>query len=275
MKNNGQFLEIEKEYSNYARARIVVVPLPYEATTSYGKGTKNGPAAILAASQHVETFDVELSSEPYKKIGIHTLKAQKLSTVGKTINKLVADGKLPIIIGGEHSLTPKIVQELTKKEKNLSVLQLDAHADLRDKYRGRKDSHACVMRRILEICPAVQAGVRSLSEEEYGWAKRSGQIDKIHWAGQPLDAKKICSQLSDLVYITVDVDVFDPSIMPATGTPEPGGLLWNEVISLLKVVSSRKKIVGFDVVELSPLKGQNAPDFMAAKLVYKMIGFIR
>lgn len=249
--------------------KFVVVPVPYEATTTYGKGTKRGPAAILAASQHVENFDHELGFDPAGEFGIATLKPVSVQGARSKVQGLMKDKKIPVILGGEHSITPVIVKELAKKYDDLSVLQLDAHADLRDSYKGKKNSHACVMRRVLEICPAVQAGIRSISEEEYLWAKENGQLKKISFDHR----RPKIAELSDNVYITIDVDVFDPSVVPATGTPEPGGWSWEETLDVLKLVCKTKNIVGFDVVELSPRKKDLVSPFTVAKLVYKLIAF--
>lgn len=254
-------------------AHFLILPVPYEATTSYGKGTKRGPSAILKALSYVEEFDEELQVEIRPGEEYLISRAVKLADSGARIAGILADSKIPVILGGEHSITPVAVKAFTDKYSDLSVLQLDAHADLRDAYQGKKNSHACVMRRVLEICPAVQAGIRSISKEEWDFAKQSGQLEKIHWAGK-IDVKNIIHQLKQHVYITLDVDVFDPAVVPAVGTPEPGGLLWREVLAILKAVCSAKKVVGFDVVELSPRKGDIASDFTVAKLVWKMMGYL-
>ncbi|MFH0886885.1 MAG: agmatinase [bacterium] len=282
------FLEIEPKYREYQAAKAVVIPAPYEATTTYGKGTKKGSTAILAASQQVELYDHQLGTEPYK-IGIATMAAIKMNSgnyrekVGSSVAQVLKDKKFPILIGGEHSLTYGAVKASVEKYPDLSVLQIDAHADLRDVYYRSKWNHGCVMRRILEICPAVQVGIRSISAEEVEFAKSSGQIERIHWAESAsaqtaADLKalttKIGSQLSKNVYITVDTDGFDPSIIPGTGTPEPGGLDWYEVLDIIKAVFRSKNVVGCDVMELSPIKGQLASEFTVAKLVYKMIGYL-
>lgn len=269
-----QFLEIETEYRGYKKARFVVVPVPHEATTSFGKGTKRGPDAILRASQHIENFDEELGSEIYRRAPIHTLKPLSVRRLEARVAGLLRDDKIPVILGGEHSLTHQVLPALKQYHKNISVLQLDAHADLRDNYQNRKESYACVMRRILEICPAVQVGQRSISEEEWKFAKKTGQLKKIHWANKLRALPEIIRQLSSNVYITVDVDVFDPSIVPAVGTPEPGGLGWYEVLEILKQVCKSKNVVGFDVVELSPRKDDLVSDFTVAKLVYKLMGYV-
>jgi agmatinase len=253
---------------------FVIVPCPHEATTCYGRGTKKGPAAILRAFRHVELFDEELGYEPCRKGGIFIEKPVAVGRLPLAVSKILKDNKIPVILGGEHSLTPFAVKAAAEKYKNLSVLQLDAHADLRDSYQGSKNSHACAVRRVLEICPVVQVGIRSISLEEWAWAKKTGQINKIHFAEKLELVEKIEDQLHKNVYITVDVDVFDPSVIPATGTPEPGGMFWYEVLDVLKGVCLTKNVVGFDVVELAPRKGDNASDFTVAKLIYKIMGFV-
>ena len=275
------------EHSQYATSRAVVFPVPLERTTSYEHGTRNGPAAILAASRNMELYDEELELEPYKEIGIHTLPAIDTSdgTLDEVITEiftaqlgLLEDGKFTVALGGEHSLTPPLVSATAKKFKDLSVLQIDAHADLRDEYHGNPASHACAMRRVVEVCPAVQVGIRSLSVEE---AQAIPHLNtSIYWAKDiaraPLKSwiAKVLADLSPNVYLTIDLDGFDPAFVPATGTPEPGGLDWMQVTSLIRAVSDHKKIVGMDVVELLPQPGDHASDFLAAKLVYKCLGYI-
>ena len=261
--------------SDYSQSKFVVVPVPHEATTTYGKGTKNGPAAILRASEHLEEFDEELGFETDKRSGIHTLKPIRISHLASRTSKIMDDRKIPIILGGEHSISAYAVKAAAAKYKNLSILHFDAHADLRDTLRGSKNNHGCAMRRVYEICPnLVQVGLRSISKEEYDFARNNGQLNKMHWAQKIELAEKIENQLKNNVYISFDVDVFDPGIMPATGTPEPGGMFWYEVTDILSRVCTDKNIVGVDVVELSPIKGQPAPDFTVAKLIYKMMGYI-
>ena len=275
------------EHSQYATSRAVIFPVPLERTTSYEHGTRNGPAAILAASRNMELYDEELELEPYKEIGIHTLPA--IDTADGTLDEVITeiftaqlglleDDKFTVALGGEHSLTPPLVSATAKKFKNLSVLQIDAHADLRDEYQGNPASHACAMRRVVEVCPAVQVGIRSLSVEEAQaiphlrtsmyWAKDIARAPLKSWIA------KVLADLSPNVYITIDLDGFDPAFVPATGTPEPGGLDWMQVTSLIRAVADHKKIVGMDVVELLPQPGDHASDFLAAKLVYKCLGYI-
>jgi agmatinase len=278
---------IPEEHSLYETARAVIFPVPLERSSSYEYGTRNGPSAILAASRNMELYDDELELEPYKEIGIATLRA--IDTADGTIDEvttelytaqlgILEDGKFPVALGGEHSLTPPLVSATAKKFGDLTVLQIDAHADLRDEYQGNPASHACTMRRVVEVCPAVQVGIRSLSEEE---AKAIPHLrTKIYWAKDivraPMKAwiAKVLNDLSAHVYLTIDVDGFDPSIIPATGTPEPGGLDWHQVTSLVRAVADHKKIVAMDVVELLPQAGDHASDFLAAKLVYKCLGYI-
>jgi agmatinase len=259
---------------DYQTARFVVLPCPHEATTSYGHGTRRGPAAILRASQQLELFDEELGYEPHLKGPIYTEKPVPAAGLRSAVARIIKAKKIPVILGGEHSLTPLAVRELAKKYRDLSVLQLDAHADLRDTYQGLKQSHACALRRVLEICPAVQVGIRSLSAGEWQWAQNSGQAKKVHFASKLEETPRIESQLSRHVYITIDVDVFDPAVIPATGTPEPGGLFWYEVLEILKGVCATKKVVGCDIVELSPRRSDIVSDFTVAKLVYKLIGYL-
>jgi agmatinase len=210
---------------------------------------------------------------------VSTLKPLKVGNrtdISKAVARLLKASKVPVIIGGEHSITPFAVRPCKDKWRDLTVLQIDAHADLRDSFEGKRVSHAAAMRRVIEICPVVQAGIRNISREEYSFAMSTGQLKRMHFAlnFNEGEIKKIVNQLSGTVYVSIDVDGFDPSIMPSTGTPEPGGLLWRQVLSLLNAVASSKKIVGFDVVEFSPIKGMHAPDFMIAKLIYKFIGYI-
>jgi agmatinase len=278
---------IPEEHSLYETARAVIFPVPLERSASYEYGTRNGPSAILAASRNLELYDDELELEPYKEIGIATLRA--IDTADGTMDEvttelytaqlgILEDGKFPVALGGEHSLTPPLVSATAKKFRDLTVLQIDAHADLRDEYQGNPASHACTMRRVVEVCPAVQVGIRSLSEEE---AKAIPHLrTKIYWAKDivraPMKAwiAKVLDDLSAHVYLTIDVDGFDPSIIPATGTPEPGGLDWHQVTSLVRAVADHKKIVAMDIVELLPQDGDHASDFLAAKLVYKCLGYI-
>lgn len=277
---------IPEEHSRYESSRAVIFPIPLERTTPH-HGTCNGPAAILAASRSLELYDEELQVEPYKEIGIHTL--PPIDTMDGTLDEvttelftaecaLLDDGKFPVALGGEHSLTPPLVSALSKKYRNLSVLHIGAHAALRREYQGHPANRACSMRRVIEVCHAVQVGIRSLSAEEAHelphlptkiyWAKDISRVPLKSWIATVL------SDISASVYLTVSVDAFDPSIVPATGRPEPGGLDWYQVTSLLRAVAGHKKIVGMDVVDLVPQVGHHASDALAAKLIYKCLGYV-
>ncbi len=278
-----RFAGIPTRFSQWENSRVTIIPVPYEGTVSYKKGTKNGPKAIIEASNHLELYDEELDLEPYT-IGIHTsapLSVERLApedmteAVYQRITFVINHNKFPVTVGGEHSITIGIVKAFQKHYPCLSVLQLDAHADLRNYYLGSSYNHACVMRRISEQCKFLGLGIRSLSAEEAQYLKsRSLKLissqeikDKKHWRNL------VSRVLSDEVYLTIDLDVLDPSIMPAVGTPEPGGLRWEDILEIMRFVIENKKILGIDVVELCPLPNQVAPDFLAAKLIYKLIGY--
>lgn len=281
------FAALPEEHSRYETARAVIFSVPLERSTTYMTGTRNGPAAILAASRNMELYDEELACEPYTKIGIATLQA--IDTQDGTLDKVLAelhtaelgllkDGKFPVVLGGEHSLTAPLVAAAAKCFADLTVLQIDAHADLREAYQGNPASHASVMRRVMEICPAVQVGIRSLSIEE---AEAIPKLrTKIYWAKDIVRAPlqnwvaRVADDLSEHVYLTVDLDGFDPAFVPATGTPEPGGLDWHQVTTLIREVAARRNVVAMDVVELLPQPGDHASDFLAAKLIYKTLGYI-
>ncbi|MDH5803562.1 MAG: agmatinase [Gemmatimonadota bacterium] len=280
----NQFLGLPPEHSNFESARVVILPVPYQATVSWMSGTKNGPSAMVNASQYVELYDHELDREPYK-IGIHTLPElllpatgpkEALEVLGNAVGSLLDEGKFVIMIGGEHSLSsPPILQHAERMgAKKLSVLQLDAHTDLRDEYDGTPFSHACVMHRVHESVDIVPVGIRSMTSEERSLAKEKNiPILFGHELETPGWIDRVMERLGPDVYITFDVDYFDPSVMPATGTPEPGGGFWYPTMQLLERVFREKNVVGCDVVELAPIPGFVAPDFLVAKLVYKMIGF--
>ena len=265
-------------------AKFVVVPVPYDLTSTYQSGSRRGPSAIIEASANMELYDEELKKETYLA-GIHTTlpvaidargPKNMVNSVRKKISRIASLNKIPVMLGGEHSVTLGAVQAVIEKYPELTVLQFDAHADLRDTYQGSPYSHACVARRISEICPLTQVGIRSMSKEEGEFLPKSKVksysadfvLENKNWA------ETVCKDLKGDIFITIDLDVFDPSIMPATGTPEPGGLYWKDVLHLLKLVSVSGNIRGFDVVELAPLPGVVTPDFMAAKLIYRTMGYI-
>src|SRR5881628_3875848 len=272
---------LEPEFSDLDRARCAILPVPYDFTTSYQGGTRSGPRAILEASRNMELWDEELGAT--YRAGIHTLPELEPTALGpeamvdrveKAVSWILDHGKLPAMLGGEHSITAGAIRAAARRFKSLSVLQLDAHADMRDRYLDSPYSHACVMRRVRETAPAVSVGIRSMSEEEAQylerhpcpiWSPRGFRALKGDW-------KPVLSELTDEVFVTFDLDALDPSTLPATGTPEPGGLDWYEAVDLLEAVSKQCRIVGFDVVELAPLPGQVASDFLAARLVYRLMG---
>lgn len=253
------------------KSKVIIVPVPYEKTTSYGKGTKNGPAAILSAFKQVEQYDIELDKRT-DKILIKILPAVKDI---KKISYDNSDYKLPIYLGGEHTITTAIISAIKTKRRDFSILHLDAHSDLRDTYQGKKYSHACVMRRVWEMgVPFVSVGVRSQSYEEREFIKKhhirmfyAHQIYKDkNWI------KKVINNLSKNIYISFDVDVFDPGAVRATGTPEPGGLSWQQVVDLFKAIKDASKhLIGMDIVELAPQKYDLASSFTCAALLHKTL----
>lgn len=281
----NNFLGLSPGQAAYESARVAILPVPYEKTVSYKGGTAKGPQAIIDASIQIELYDEELCRESFD-IGIATLEPLKVhglatpqmsEQVSAATAKIIADGKIPFVLGGEHSITPAIVEAMEGAHGSVTVVQLDAHADLRQEYEGDPLSHACVMARVREICPAVQVGVRSLSAEEAMWVKRDNlpvffaheMRANTRWIDDAID--KIGT---DKVYITIDIDAFDSSIMPATGTPEPGGMGWSDITSFIKKLAETKTVVGFDLVEFSPIPGFHACDFTVAKLAYKCIGYL-
>lgn len=274
------FLGLSEEHSSYQDSRVVVLSVPYEASTTYRRGTKYGPAAIISASQNLELWDEELGKETCE-VGIHTFgelepassPEDMLERLEQVADRLVKDGKFTVMLGGEHTLSLGMVKALADKHPSLSVLALDAHADLRDSYAGTPYSHACVMRRISEIVPMVGVGVRSLSREEALFAE-DNSIPLYSPEEMRTKGNELLSMLTEEVYVTIDLDVLDPSIMPSVGTPEPGGLLWSETLAFLREVAQKKKVIGFDVVELCPIPGNPAPDFTAAKLTYRFLGYL-
>jgi len=271
----------------YAKSKVAILPVPYEATVSYGKGAAKGPKAVIDASRYVEYYDEELGVETCQKVPIHTLKSFKPSAkeknpkhfierLEKEADKILSGNKFLVGIGGEHSISSALIKSHLKRHPKMSVLQIDAHADLRDEYGGTPYSHASIAARIADKCPLVQVGIRSTSPEQVKLAKK--QNVKILYAHQIKQMtiqdwiREAIDDLTDQVYITIDVDGFDPSIMPSTGTPEPNGLLWHETLQLFKEIARTRKIVGFDVMELAPIPGLRAPDFLVARLIYKLIG---
>lgn len=283
MKFPDNFLGLEeKDAKSYDDSRIVIVKAPFEGTVSYEKGAEKAPEALIEASKQLELYDEELDVETYKE-GIWTddeavCGADAKSTVDSLyakVKKHAKADKFVVILGGEHSISTGSVRAFKEMHPKLSVLQFDAHADLREEYTGTKFSHASVMSRIREICPAVQVGIRDFSSPEAEKIKKNNypifMAKDIHDNDRWFD--KAIGKLSDDIFITFDVDVFDQSIMPATGTPVPGGLGWYPIVRFLKRVFERKNVVGFDIVELAPKEGFHGCDCLVAKLAYKMMGY--
>ena len=287
--NSSNYFGLPEEFSNKDNSKVVIVPVPYEATVSYGKGTSKGPAAVLHASQQVELFDDELWVEPHK-IGIHTHATVNMDpVVGEesptafqplydVISPIIESSKFPISIGGEHSLSLGAIKACAKRYPDLSILQIDAHGDLRKSYDGNPYSHASVAYHVYKALPQpliTQVGIRNISQDEVNWLEEDKPNINIFWARHQdrWNFHEIIHTLSDNVYLTIDVDGLDSSVMPSTGTPEPGGMSWYHLIELIKVLCIRKNVVGADIVELAPIANLHAPDFLVAKLLYKLIGY--
>ena len=284
LKPSEGFLGLPKENKN--KNKVYIIPFGLEKTVSYSSGTKNGPKKIIEASHQVELFDEELKLEPYKKFNIKTLKQEKikskfndsLNQLSKIIEKTLKSKCFPLTLGGEHSITPAIIKPLAKKYSNLTIVQIDAHADLRDGYMGIHNSHAAAMRRCLDNknIKIVSIGIRNLCQEEFNYFKKNNKRIKIFWGNEmhKWSMKKLSKILKNKdVYLTFDLDGFDSSLMPATGTPEPGGLFWSDAMRILKTVFKNSNVVGADVNELAPNPHLHACDFLAAKLVYKILSY--
>ena len=267
--------------------KVVVVPFGLEKTVSYGGGTKNGPKEIIKASHQVELFDEEFKKEPYKEIGIKTLKpfpiknkiSSALDQLSKINEEIIRKNKFPIIFGGEHSITPGSIRPFVKKYNEITLLHFDAHADLRESYNGEKFSHASAIKRCLDFknVKVVSFGIRNLSRTEMNFYENNRNRIEIFWGKDKKEWK--LDRLENIfknknIYITFDVDGFDSSIMPATGTPEPGGLLWEDVLPIIKKVCQISNIIGADINELAPIKNFDSYNFLVAKLAYKILSYI-
>ncbi len=279
----GNFAALSPPHSDWEGARVVVLPVAYDGTAEWHGGARDGPQAIIGASRYLELYDIELDRE-ICEAGIHTLPELEPEMAGpesmvrrvyEVGRGLLEQGKTVLLLGGEHTLTLGMVRAYREKYPALSVLHLDAHADLRDSYLGTGYSQATVMRRVHELCPIVPVGIRSLSGEERRFMAEAGISPFL--ARDLLSGKatsqQVVGSLSRDVYLTIDLDVLDPSIMPAVGTPEPGGIGWYQLLALLRDVAQARRVVGFDLVELCPAEGPAACAFLAAKLAYKMIGY--
>lgn len=276
----ANFGGLPPQYSSLADSRVVIVPVPYDGTSTWVKGADKGPDAILRASANMELYDIETDSQVYQE-GIFTdqpvvgevAPGDMVKAVKRRVQGHLANRKFVVVVGGEHSVSVGPVQAHAEQYPGLSVLQLDAHTDLRDEYEGSRFNHACVMARVREICPIAQVGIRSMDISE----KPALVEDRVFFAEKIYNSRdwidQVLAVLTDQVYVTIDLDVFDPSIMPSTGTPEPGGLAWYDVLALLRAVCRRKTLVGFDVVEMCPVEGNWGPEFLAAKLIYKVLSY--
>lgn len=269
--------------TDFDSARVVILPIPLDRTTSYVGGTRNGPHEILVASSHMEIWDEETESD-VSTVGIFTLPEMEFpfasldevtAEIRRVASEIIKRDKFPVFLGGEHSITGPIVAAMAQRYSGLSVLQIDAHADLRDTYMGTPHNHACAMRRALEYARATQVGIRSLSPEEAAAAPAlpTEIFYDYNMRNEENWIERVVDSLGETVYITIDVDGLDPSIMPATGTPEPGGLSWYEALALLRRVIESRNVVGCDVVELSPIPGVVAPNFLCSKLIYKILSY--
>jgi agmatinase len=281
------FLGIEGRISSYETSEIVVVPAPYEHTVSYGGGTGRGPRGLLDASRYVEFYDEELGTELCSRVGIATLApinfgksvdAKAMAKIYDVVKRVLADDKVAVVIGGEHTVSQAPIKAYLEKYPDLSVLHFDAHADLRDSYEGSKYSHASVMARVCEFLdPArlVQVGIRALSPEEAEFIRQRNVSTFYAHQIRAMEEwiPSVLPKLTEHVYVSFDVDAFDPPLMPSTGTPEPNGLFWPETMRLLRLIGEQKQIVGFDVVELAPVRGVPHPDYTAAKLTYKLMNY--
>ncbi len=275
-----KFGDLPAAHSEYRPSAVVILPVPFDKTSTWVKGADKGPQAIIEASGHMELYDMEAETEPYRK-GIYTAEAiceetpeQMIQAVYERAKKYINDGKFVVTLGGEHTVSIGAIKAYSERREHLSILHLDAHSDRREQYMDSPFNHACVIARVAEFCPAiVSVGIRSMdiSERERLSAEKLFPASAIMQGGDW--QKRLLKQLTKDVYVTIDLDVFDPSLLPSTGTPEPGGLDWYQVTSLLKAVAVNKRICGFDVVELCPSESK-ASDFLAAKLIYSLIGYI-
>ena len=276
------FGDFPPEYTNPETAKVAILPVPYDGTSTWTKGADKGPEAILKASYNLEFYDIETDSEVFRQ-GIFTdspIKEfnepeQMVKVVRRRVETLLKKEKFPVVLGGEHSVSIGAIEAVADRYDNLTVLQLDAHSDLRDEYEGSRYNHACVMARAKEQCPIVQVGIRSMDTCE----KANMDSGRVFFAHDICDGQnrswvdRVVGLLSENVYLTIDLDAFDPSIMPATGTPEPGGMGWYDVMALIKAVCQRKNLVGFDIVELCPRENLWGSDFLAGKLLYKILTY--
>lgn len=280
MTNNKNFAGIEDDIASYEKAKVILQSIPYDGTSTWGKGADKGFDAFLDAAENMELYDIETSTEVYKQ-GVHI--AEELGPFNspedmfdatyKNTKELLKSDKFLSFFGGEHSISIGIIKAFYEQFSDLTVLQIDAHTDLRPAYGGTPYNHACAVFDASQNCNLIQVGIRSMDVEEMAYLDKSKCYfaheihDQTAWVGDAI------GKMTDNVYITFDLDAFDPAIMPATGTPEPGGLMWYETVNFLRAVFKQKNVVGFDIVELAPITGMHAPQFLAAKLYYKMLSY--
>ena len=265
---------------DYAASKIIIVPVPYDETSTWMKGADKGPDAIMEASVNLEFYDIETDSEAHLN-GIHTIEPLRekrspeklVSSVYDKISALLNEEKFPVVVGGNHTVSIGSARAFSEYFKDLSILQLDAHSDLRPEYEGSGYNHACAMARIGEFGPLVQVGIRSMSRDEASIADRNRIFPSHELYLDKSKYRKAIEMLTDNVYITIDLDVFDPSLMPSTGTPEPGGPEYYEIMNFLKEVIKSRTVVGFDVVELCHSPVNKTPDFVAAKIIYQLLSY--
>lgn len=275
-----RFAGVPDQYAVYETAKMVVLPVPYDETSSWIKGSDKGPEALLDASVALEWYDIETQTQVYKK-GISTALpiTEKSSpellcnAVQERVTTYLKDGKFPVTIGGNHTVSIGAIRAAASQYADLTILQMDAHSDLRPSYEGSQLNHACVMYQASQLCPITQVGIRSMCEEELGLFKEDRIFYAHAIAGQTDWQQKALQTLSKNVYLTIDLDVFDPSVLPSTGTPEPGGLGYYEVLHFLRSVFAQYNVVGFDVVELCPNPNERASDFLAARLMYQLMTY--
>ena len=280
MKKSSTFAGIPNENSLFENSKVVLIQVPYDMTSTYGKGADKGPKAILDASENMELYDIETQSEVYLQ-GVYLAPIvtenkspeSMVMAVEAIVKKYIDSDKFVTMLGGEHSVSIGSIRAFKKKFSNLSVLQIDAHSDLRPSYNGSKYNHACALHEASKTTNLVQVGIRSMDAIELPFLKKEKLFTSYTIRSNKNWKEDVIKSLGENVYITIDLDAFDPSIMPSTGTPEPGGLFWNETLDLLKQVFKNYNVVGFDIVELAPIKELPAPDFMAAKLYYKLLSY--
>lgn len=280
MKKQQTFAGIDEQYAQFENASIAVLPVSYDGTSTWIKGADKGPKALLEAAENMELYDIETNSEVYRN-GIFLCEPLKhfdspelmVDAVRTEIQTLLKQEKFVVLIGGEHSVSIGAIQAHREKYNDLTVLQLDAHADLRPEYDGSTCNHACALYESSQLDRLIQVGIRSMDKSELPFVP----LNRCHYAHDLVRQTdwptRVVEQCGDKVYLTIDLDVFDPSIMPSTGTPEPGGLGWYEVLDLIKLLIREKQLIGFDIVELCPNKWNKAPNFLAAKLLYKLLSY--